>query len=76
MAKDKILGTTDPEQIMEYTPGIPGIVKPLVVPEGGHEGARAVSEYRGMAEGRMTRSDAPSAKFRDYDDDFQISTNV
>lgn len=50
-----------------YTPAVPGIYEPFVVPEAGHEGARAVYEYQCMAEGRIADSDKPSAKYRDYD---------
>lgn len=53
-----------------YVPGAPGIHEPFIVPEGGHEGARAVYEYGYMAEGRITKSDEPRDKFVDYDSCF------
>lgn len=52
----------------------PGIETPLVVPEGGHEGARAVSEYCYMAEGRFVEHGSPieeKKKYVDYDGDFK-----
>lgn len=56
-----------------YVPGAPGIHEPFIIPEAGHEGARAVYEYQAMAEGRITTSDKPSAKFVDYDSSFRIT---
>jgi hypothetical protein len=55
----------------DLTPAVPGIVQPFLVPMAGHEGARAVYEYRAMAEGRITPVDRDCAddqdyKFRDY----------
>jgi len=55
-----------------WTSTTPGIGQPLVITEGGHEGARAVCEYQTMAEGRMSASDEPSKKFVDYDDEFIV----
>jgi hypothetical protein len=53
-----------------YVPGAPGIYEPFVIPEAGHEGARAVYEYGYMAEGRITDSNEPRDKFVDYDSCF------
>ena len=68
----KQVGDQDGER-QGYVPGAPGIHEPFIVPEGGHEGARAVYEYGYMAEGRITDSDKPSAKFIDYDTCFKIN---
>ncbi len=57
---------------------VPGIVYPLVVPEGGYEGSRAVCEYRTMAEGRIVEFDYDAdgdgrAKFRNYGEEYIIA---
>lgn len=49
------------------TTGVVGINAPLVVPEAGHEGARAVYESRAMCEGRLVVGDATEDKFQQYD---------
>lgn len=48
--------------------GVVGIHNPLVVPEAGCEGARAVYEYRVMCEARITKSDDSKDKYQQYDD--------
>jgi hypothetical protein len=55
----------------ELTPVAAGITIPFLVPMAGHEGARAVYDYRSSAEGRITTTDRQHAddqeeKFRDY----------
>ena len=50
-----------------YMPSTPGIGAPLVVAEGGHEGARAAWELAHMAEGRFVLGDDAADKFIDYD---------
>jgi len=47
---------------------VPGIRKPFIIAEAGHEGARAAYELANMAEGRITASDSPADKFVDYDE--------
>ena len=71
MAQNKKQSNDDGE-LGGYAPAAPGIHNPFLVTEGGHEGARAVSEYRAHAEGRITDANAPGEKFRDYDDRFQV----
>jgi hypothetical protein len=56
-----------------YAPASPGIGEPFIVPEAGHEGARAVYEYDYMTEGRITNSDKPRDRFADYDSCFKIN---
>lgn len=56
--------------------GVVGIREPLVVPEAGHEGARAAYEYQTMAEGRLAVGDKPADKFVAYDSALDTSNDV
>lgn len=62
---------------------VPGMKYPLVVPEGGHEGARAVCEYRTHVEGRIVTgvdydadNECAKDKFRQYDQDFIVNDGI
>ena len=70
--KSRSVDVNDDSNSAYWTSTTPGIGQPLVVPEAGHEGARAVCEYQTMAEGRMAASDDPSKKFVDYDGEFTV----
>jgi hypothetical protein len=70
MAKKKI--TNNDGELGGYAPAAPGIHEPFVVPEGGHEGARAAWELANMTEGRF----AKAGEFVDYDDALKISKSV
>lgn len=63
MAKKDVKLTKDPEDVMAWTPTIPGIGKPLGIVEAGREGAKAVHDVScGM--GQLNTED----EFRSYPD--------
>jgi len=57
-----------------WSPQVPGVKESFVVPEAGHEGARAAYELCYFMGGQITKDEKPM--FRDYDDALRISEDV
>lgn len=63
MAKKDVKLTQNPEDLMEWTPTVPGIGRPLSIVEAGREGAKAAHDVScGM--GQLNTAD----EFRSYPD--------
>ncbi len=49
--------TTANEDVMNYTPGVKGIAKPLSIAAAGSEGAKAAREYHTFGAGQISAED-------------------
>lgn len=56
-----------------WSPQVPGIGEPFVIPEAGQEGARAAYELHAFVQGQI---DDGSGRFRDYSGAHRISKDV